>query len=189
MKILIFVSTIIILVACSSNSEKQTAAKLIAMENQIDSLKSAVRTAEIKLESTVNTKTIQSKFTSEDKLTAVTKEYQALLLTTSWYKGRELPFEPMLVGLEKTYKITDFVVWFAKSDEYKRTYQILLPNEWNMEDVTKIKTIIMKTFKFEPSAKNIRMGESTQLKWTGSTFDVELYESVNNKIGLNFILK
>lgn len=189
MKKILTISIFILLVACSVNNDKLIAAKMIRMENEIDSLDSAVRSAEIKLETTINTKTIDARLKTEERLTALKNEYQTLLKTTIWYKGRELPFEPMLVGLDTDYDLNDFNNWSPKSSDYKRTYQILLPTQWNMEDVTKIKTVIMKTFKFAPKTDTDRQGNIDQLTWTGSAFDVEVYKSGSHNIGLYFFIK
>lgn len=183
MKTLILICFAFSLSACSNNSDQKTAARMMRLEKEIDSLNSAIRIALIKPDTIINT------ISMDTKLDLIKKEYESLLSTNSWYKGRGLPFEPILRALEKSYNINDFDTWSSSTSEYKNTTQILLPNKWNMEDVNKIKDIVMKTFSFEPKIDKNRQGEIDELTWTGSIFDIEIYESGSSHIGIYFFLK
>jgi len=99
-----------------------------------------------------------------------------------WFKGQDRPYEKILIDLTKQgYNLTNY------KDETpdRKILSIQLSNEWNMEDVNKIKSIIMKTFHFEPKIgiSHIPDGrEITSMIWTGSKYDVYIHESAFDKI-------
>jgi hypothetical protein len=193
MKLKIFVCSIIISFACSSNNDKQNVTKMILMEKEIDSLKMLPYTSDA-----VKTRLI------ETRLNEVTKEYKTFLKTlsktTSWYKCRNLPFEPILMELEKSYNISDFDVLGWCTGYNNKTLGemrlsppdatfITLPIKWNMEDVSKIKNIIMKTYSFNPK-EAIYQDDIVALEWTGSKYNVRVIDlSEGGYIGILFCLK
>ena len=155
-----------------------------------------MRSAEIKMEN-LDSKNYEFDPKLMNKLQhlhdSLTKEYENVKLNIEgdWYKGQNRPYEVILNNLTKQgYILTDFeernFVPFGdeKPDKYKKLLSIDLKNDWNMEDATKIKNIIIKPFPFEPT-----VDKYATMTWTGSKYDVQLYETSGGKIRIIFMTK
>jgi hypothetical protein len=98
-------------------------------------------------------------------------------LKNDWFKGQNRPYKRILVGLKKEgYDLTNYV---DKGCDRKELY-IQLANEWNMEEVNKIKNIIMSSLFFEPkvSVSHLPDGkEVTSMIWAGSKYDAQVFQS------------
>lgn len=125
---------------------------------------------------------------------SLTKEYEnvKLHIEVDWYKGLNRPYENILNNLTKQgYILTDFVdrnfVPYLNEDPDKnqKILSIDLKTDWNMEDVTKIKNIIMKTLPFEPV-----VNEYSYMTWFATKYDVQMYETGRtHKIRIIFLIK
>jgi hypothetical protein len=166
------------------------------LEMLLRSVDSALRSLEIKTEDYT-----KEDFKLEDKLQhlhdSLTKEYEnvKLHIEVDWYKGLNRPYENILKNLTKQgYNLTDFVekdfvpfIPYVVEDphEYQKILSIDLKTDWNMEDVTKIKNIIMKTLPFEPE-----MNKYSYMTWIATKYDIQMYETGGtHKIRIIFMTK
>lgn len=125
---------------------------------------------------------------------SLTKEYEnvKLHIEADWYKGLNRPYENILNNLTKQgYNLTDFIerdfVPYRDTDpdKYQKILSIELKTDWNMEDVTKIKNIIMKTLPFEPE-----VNEYSYMTWFTTIYDIQMYETGRtHKIRIIFLTK
>jgi hypothetical protein len=125
---------------------------------------------------------------------SLTKEYEnvKLHIEVDWYKGLNRPYENILNNLTKQgYNLTDFVdrdfvpYRVIDLDKYQKILSIELKTDWNMEDVTKIKNIIMKTLPFEPE-----VNEYSYMTWFTTIYDIQMYETGRtHKIRIIFLTK
>jgi hypothetical protein len=118
-------------------------------------------------------------------------KWEAILANPFW---KERPYAKILIDLSKVYVLTnyeDFVP--ASTDSYKTILQIFPISKdpenlgglkWNMEDVNKIKVVIMKTLPFEPE-----VGKNSKLTWTASKYEIEVYETGSGHLSLDFLTK
>jgi hypothetical protein len=98
-------------------------------------------------------------------------------LKNNWFKGQNRPYRQILAGLKRQgYDITNYT---DKCSDRKEL-SIQLENEWNMEEVNKIKNIFMRTLPFEPKVcmSHLPDGkEVTSMIWAGSKYDAYVYQS------------
>jgi hypothetical protein len=211
MKVITYIILIGILATCSGRhvSDKQITAKMIKMERQMDSLENISRSMlekAINFNEAVKSHNLIKQFHEinnnaeyaeiNNKLDSIKKEYDALLKTTVWYKGRNLPFEPVLTELHKSYKLNTFHFWKA-TDSINYLYIadiFLLPPKYIVpkghgEDIKKIKSIINNTLKSEPIVNNNLEGERDSLVWMGSRYDIKLYNIFDGSVWIDFSVK
>ena len=111
-------------------------------------------------------------------------------IKNDWFKGQNRPYKKILIGLKKAgYNITNYI---EEGYERKELY-IHLANEWNTEEVNKIKNIIMKTLSFEPKVSISQLPdgkEVTSMIWAGSKYNAQIYQSgLDGLIHLSFETK
>jgi hypothetical protein len=112
-------------------------------------------------------------------LDSLTNKLQKLnhKLQNNWFKGDNRPYKKILVGLKRQgYDLTNY------KDECfdRKELSIQLANEWNIEEVNKIKNIIMTTLSFEPKVCMSRLPdgkEVTSMTWTGSKYNTCVSQS------------
>ena len=108
-------------------------------------------------------------------------------LQNDWFKGDNRPYKKILVGLKrKGYDLTNY------KDECcdRKELSIQLANEWNIEEVNKIKNIIMTTLSLEPKVCMSRLPdgkEVTSMTWAGSKYNACVSQSgLDELIHLSF---
>jgi lambda repressor-like predicted transcriptional regulator len=98
-------------------------------------------------------------------------------LKNAWFRGQNRPYKRILAGLKKQgYDLTNYA---DKGCDRKELY-IQLENEWNMEEVNKIKNIIINILFVEPKVciSHLPDGkEVTSMIWADSKYDAYVYQS------------
>jgi len=211
MKVIPYIIIVGLVATCSGKhkNDPEIVAKMIRMERQMDSLDIISRSM---LQKAINFDEVHKKHNLleqvhkinknaeyaeiNNKEASIKKEYDALLKTTVWYKGRNLPYEPVLTELNKSYKLNTFHLWKATdSINYSYLYTIfLLPPKYMFpkgqgEDIKKIKSIINTTLKSEPIVNNNLEGERDSLIWRCSMYDIKLYNIFDGSIWIDFSIK
>ena len=98
-------------------------------------------------------------------------------LQNDWFKGDNRPYKKILVGLKRQgYDLTNY------KDECfdRKELSIQLANEWNIEEVNKIKKIIMGTLSFEPKVCMSLLPDGkqvTSMTWAGSKYNTCVSQS------------
>lgn len=108
-------------------------------------------------------------------------------LKNNWFKGQNRPYKQILASLKREgYDLTNYTD--EGSDRKKLSIQ--LANEWNIEEVNKIKNIIIKTLSFEPKVDISRLPdgkEVTSMIWAGSKYNACVSQSgLDELIHLSF---
>jgi hypothetical protein len=111
-------------------------------------------------------------------------------IKNDWFRGQNRPYRKILVGLKKQgYDLTNYT---DKGCDRKELF-IQLANEWNIEEVNKIKKIIIGIQSFEPKVCTLHLPEGkeiTSMIWAGSKYDAQVYQSgVDELIHLSFETK
>jgi len=109
-----------------------------------------------------------------------------ILCKGEWYKGRDLPYESILVGLKDAgYNLFNYHSFTpASTEQYKRILNIILDKAGNMEDAAKVKSIIMKTLPFEPEKTRY-----VDMVWTASRYDIEISQNISGDMLFRFMSK
>lgn len=106
-------------------------------------------------------------------------------ITNNWFRGMDKPYEDILRDLAREgYDITNFQN--GVFEPKPKGLLIILKNNWNSEEVNKLKAVILKTLPSEPS-----VGQDSVLKWTTPEYDCSIGRSITDneaKIGLVFML-
>lgn len=109
-----------------------------------------------------------------------------------FWKGR--PYEKIINELAKHYNLVDYENYVPGSTHLYKTILDIYPSDtdpdkherakWNMEDVSKIKNIIIKTLQFEP-----KVDKYSTMNWTTSKFDIEIAKNGAGDIRIEFMTK
>ena len=98
-------------------------------------------------------------------------------LRNNWFKGQNRPYRQILASLKRQgYDITNY----TDNGCDRKALSIQLTNEWNVEEVNKIKTIFIRSLSFEPKVcmSHLPDGkEVTSMIWAGSKYDAYVYQS------------
>jgi hypothetical protein len=111
-------------------------------------------------------------------------------LKNAWFIGQNRPYKRILSGLRKQgYDITNY----TDNGYGKKELYIQLANEWNVEEVNRIKNIIRSILFVEPKicVSHLPEGkEVTSMIWAGSKYDASVYQSgFDELIHLSFATK
>jgi hypothetical protein len=118
------------------------------------------------------------------QLDSLNKKMQKLncRIKNNWFKGDNRPYKKILTGLKrKGYDITNY----TEEGFDRKVLSIQLENEWNTEEVNKIKNIFMRTLFFEPKVCSLRLPdgkEVTSIIWTGSKYNACVSQSVSDEL-------
>jgi hypothetical protein len=111
-------------------------------------------------------------------------------LKNNWFKGQNRPYKQILAGLKREgYDLTNY----TDESSDRKELSIQLANEWNMEEVNKIKNIIMRTLSFEPKVCMSHLPDGKEvisMIWAGSKYDACVSQSgLDELIHLSFETK
>jgi len=168
---------VLVSLSCSQKSSKiqSSAQRLEILEKEIDSLAKAKEFEKVQpLIIELNT-----------------LKWEVILQNPYW---KERSYEKILDELSKQYILTEFDDFIPSStDTYKTILQIFPKNNdpknlnrvrWNMEDVNKIKKIIVNILTFDPEVDGYG-----SMVWTASKFDIEIAETGSKDIRIEFLTK
>jgi hypothetical protein len=98
-------------------------------------------------------------------------------LKNAWFIGQNRPYKRILASLRKQgYDITNY----TDNGNGRNELSIQLANEWNMEEVNRIKNIIRGILFVEPKicvSHPPEGKEVTSMIWAGSKYDASVYQS------------
>lgn len=108
----------------------------------------------------------------------------------AWYIGDNRPYKRILVGLKRQgYDITNY----TEEGDNKKVLCIKLDNEWNSEEVNKIKNIVAKTIFSEPKVFMSQLPggkQVTSMTWTSPKYIANIYQTgIDESIHLRFETK
>jgi hypothetical protein len=103
-------------------------------------------------------------------------------LKNAWFRGQNRPYKRILISLRKQgYDITNY----TDNGYDRKKLHIQLANEWNMEEVNKIKFIIKGILFVEPKicVSHLPEGkEVTSMIWAGSKYDACVSQSISDDL-------
>jgi hypothetical protein len=129
---------------------------------------------------------------SKIKIDSLTRKLAKLnhQIHNAWYIGDNRPYKRILVGLKRQgYDITNY----TEEGDNKKVLCIKLENEWNREEVNKIKNIVARTIFSEPKVFMSQLPDGrqvTSMTWTSPKYITNVYQTgIDESIHLRFETK